>query len=413
MPRSNFVTARCGKNDPLDIEANIRDGCFMALSEMANSANPEKVIDEMILSGLRGRGGAGFPCGLKWKLVRQQDADTKYLICNADEGEVGAFKDRYLIENDPYTLLEGILIGCHAIGSSTAIIYLRAEYHFLFEHLERAIAQMRSRALLGDVEIIIIEGAGAYICGEETALINSLQGCRGEPRHKPPFPVEQGLWGRPTVINNVETLMNVPVILNRGGKWFSQIGTEYSKGTKVLSVSGDIPRPGVYELEMGSPLEELVVDCAGGKDIGWVQVGGASGRVLPASKLDTELSYEGVLGSGSVVVFNRSRDVIDFALWTAEFLAEESCGRCTPCREGTKVLVEVLQRLAQGRGRLGDLELLESQSFVMEEASICGLGKTAPVPILDTMHWFREVYETRVRQSMYLRAHSADRRGED
>jgi NADH-quinone oxidoreductase subunit F len=365
---------------------------------------PEAVIAEVKASGLRGRGGAGFPCGFKWELARKAPGDVKYLICNADEGEVGTFKDRYILQHDPFTLIEAMAIAAHAISAKQAFIYLRAEYHYLLDVLVDAIDQVKAKGFLADLDIIICEGAGAYICGEESALMDSIEGKRGEARFKPPFPPSKGLWSRPTIINNVETLMNIPAILLNGARWFSQIGTDKSKGTKVFSVSGDVDRPGVCEFVMGSRLDEIVVDWAHARDIKMVQVGGATGGIIPYSMIETPLAFESVLGSGAVTVFDKSRDTLDFVSRTVAFLAEESCGKCTPCREGTEVMLEILGRLASGDGQQEDIQTLEELSNVMALSSLCGLGQSASIPVLDTLKYFKNEFEMRIKQSVFLRS---------
>ncbi len=372
--------------------------------EKALGLSPEEVIGEVKASGLRGRGGAGFPCGAKWELCRTSPGENKYMICNADEGEVGTFKDREILQKTPFALLEGMAVCAYAIGAKKAYIYLRAEYRYLLKGLQKAIEECEERGHLKDLEIEIREGAGAYICGEESALMNSIEGKRGESRFRPPFPPTSGLFESPTIINNVETLANVPLILEKGSAWYQSLGTEQSKGTKLFCVSGDVERPGVYEMELGCSLREVVIDLAGAKDIRWVQVGGSTGAIVPGEMLDATLSYETVLGSGSVMVFNHSRDVIDFVYRTMEFLNEESCGKCAPCREGTEVMVEILGRLANGEGVAGDLESLEELSKTMKLSSLCGLGQTAPVPVLDTLNYFRKEYENRISQSVLLRS---------
>jgi NADH-quinone oxidoreductase subunit F len=390
----------CEAIDPGDIGTYVRRDGFQALNK-ARAMDPEAVIAEVKASGLKGRGGAGFPCGAKWELARSAPGDEKFVICNADEGEVGTFKDRYIIQHDPFTLIEGIGIAAYAIGAQKAYIYLRGEYHYLLDGLKRAIDQATSKGLLG-LPIEIREGAGAYICGEESALMNSIEGKRGEARFRPPFPPESGLFGKPTIINNVETLMNIPRIIANGSAWFSRIGTAKSTGTKVFSVSGDVERPGVYELAMGSRLAELL-ELADAKDVKLVQIGGATGGIVPASMINTPLSYETVLGSGAVTVMNTSRDVIDFVYRSMEFLNEESCGECTPCREGTEVMVDILERLTKGEGAEEDIKVLEELSRVMMDSSLCGLGQAAPIPVLDTLKYFRNDYENRIKQSVFLR----------
>jgi NADH:ubiquinone oxidoreductase subunit F (NADH-binding) len=401
--QNRIVLKNCGSINPQNIKSYIKKGGFTALDKARRRMAPDAVIEEIIASGLLGRGGAGFPCGRKWKLARAMSDSEKFVICNADEGEVGTFKDRHILEQDPFTLIEALAIAGFAIGASKAFIYLRAEYHFLSPLIANAIRQAKEHDFLKNMEIELREGAGAYVCGEESGLINSIEGLRGEARYKPPFPIARGLWGKPTVVNNVETLMNIPQIILNGSQWFREIGTHKSKGTKVFSVSGDVDVPGVYELELGSLLSELIVDLASARNIKMVQVGGASGRLLPASMLDTPLSYESVLGSGAVMVFNHSRDVIDIMLHNMEFLAEESCGKCAPCREGTEAMLNILERLANGDGEKSDLQALEDLGQVMMTSSLCGLGQGAPIPILDTMKYFKSDYENRIEQSIYLR----------
>jgi NADH:ubiquinone oxidoreductase subunit F (NADH-binding) len=341
---------------------------------------------------------------VKWELARNTPADERFLICNADEGEVGTFKDRYILANDPFTLIEGIAIAAYGIGAKRAYIYLRAEYHHLADVLIGSIGQAEEKGFLEHLDVEIREGAGAYICGEESALMNSIEGRRGEARFRPPFPATEGLWGSPTIINNVETLMNIPLIIAKGPEWFSRMGTRHSKGTKVFSVSGDVARPGVYELVMGSRLGELVVDLAGAENVKMVQVGGASGKIVPGDMMNTALSYETVLGSGGITVFDESRCVIDIVHRDLEFLAEESCGSCTPCREGTEAMVEILGRLSKGDGMDQDILALEELSDTMMLSSLCGLGQGAPVPVLDSLRHFGNQYEDRIRKSLFLRS---------
>jgi NADP-reducing hydrogenase subunit HndC len=405
MPEKRIVLKNCELIDPREITTHVdRDG-FKA-SAKAFAMAPEEVIEEIKASGLKGRGGAGFPSGAKWEMARRAPGDEKFFICNADEGEVGTFKDRYILEHDPFTLIEGMAIACHAIGATRAFLYLRWEYHYLRDALSHAVDAAREKGLLQGIEDIRIhEGAGSYVCGEESALMNSIEGRRGEARYRPPFPATRGLFGKPTVIDNVETLMNVPPIILNGAQWFASIGTEKSKGTKVFSVCGDAQRPGVYELPMGSSLRELVMDLAGATNVKMVQVGGASGAVVPAAGLDTPLSFETVLGSGAVTVLDDSRDVIEFAYRCVQFSAAESCGKCTPCREGSEVMLEILGRLSRGEGAQGDIKALEELSDVMLLSSICGLGQAAPTPVLDTLRYFRGDYENRITQSVLLREH--------
>ncbi len=403
MPERRVLLKNCGVIDPGDIGTYLGHGGFKALEKARGEMTAERVIEEVKASGLRGRGGAGFPCGVKWDLARKAQGHEKFLICNADEGEVGTFKDRYVLQHDPFSVIEGMAIAAYAIGAEKAYIYLRAEYQYLLDGLAKAILKVKEEGLLGGFDIQIEEGAGSYICGEETALMNSIEGRRGEARYRPPFPPTRGLFGRPTIINNVETLMNIPHIILNGAKWYSELGTGQSKGTKLFSVSGDVKRPGVYEMEMGCSLKELVVELAGAEDVKMVQVGGSTGGIVPYSMLETPLSYETVLGSGAIVVFNGSRDVIDFVYRTMEFLNEESCGKCSPCREGTEVMVEVLGRLVNGEGVQEDIGVLEELSEVMMLSAMCGLGQTAPIPVLDTLKYFRNDYENRIKQSVFLR----------
>jgi len=403
MPEKRVVLKNCGIIDPEDIVSYIANDGFNALDKVLKEMAPAEVIEEINDSGLRGRGGAGFPTGLKWGFASKAEGDEKYVICNADEGEVGTFKDRYTLEGDPFTPIEAIAIASYAVGASKAYIYLRAEYHHLFDLLEGAIKQAGERGFLERsgfaVDIEIYEGAGAYICGEETALIESIEGKRGDSRPRPPFPPSEGLWGKPTIVSNLETLMNVPRIILEGAEWFSRMGTEQSKGTKVFSVSGDVGKPGVYELLMGSSLRELVEGLALAENTKMVQVGGASGRIVPYENMDTSLSFETVLGAGGVIVFNESRDVIEMVRKNAEFFEEESCGKCFPCREGTKRMSEILTRFSQGNGSKRELEFLEDLSETMMLTSLCGLGQAAPNSVVDTLKYYRGEYEARIQEA--------------
>ena len=398
MPEKRVVLANCGVIDPRDIASYLAKDGFKALKK-ALKLPGEQVVGEIKASGLRGRGGAGFPCGLKWELASKAPGAEKYVICNADEGEVGTFKDRYILENDPFSLIEGIAIAGHAIGAKKAFIYLRAEYRFLLDLIEGAIAQTRKKGFLKHLDIEIRQGAGAYVCGEESALMDSIEGKRGEVRYRPPFPPTRGLWGKPTIINNVETLMNIPRIVLNGADWFGKMGTEKSQGTKVFSVSGDVSKPGVYELVLGSSLKELVEGLARAKKVQAVQVGGATGRIVPAGQLDTPLSFETVLGAGAITVFNKSRDIVELVYKTLEFLAEESCGKCAPCREGTEAMVEILERFSRGEGAEKDIKMLEELADTMALAAMCGLGQAAPIPVVDSLEHFRGAYDQRISQS--------------
>jgi NADH-quinone oxidoreductase subunit F len=395
MPQLQIVLRNCRIIDPTNLDTYVKNGGSQGLKK-ARRMKPENVIEEIKASNLRGRGGAGFPCGLKWELTRNSPGDEKYLICNADEGEVGTFKDRYIIENDPFSLIEGMAIAGYAIGARQGYIYLRAEYHHLVGLILSAIEQMKSAGHLSDIDIFVNEGAGAYICGEESALMESIEGKRGEVRYRPPFPPTRGLWGKPTIINNVETLMNIPPIILNGAGWFKDIGTERSKGTKVFSVSGDVTKPGVYELVLGSTLRELVEALAGARNIKLIQVGGATGRIVPLSMVDTALSFETILGAGAVTVFDESRNVLEIVYKTLEFLAEESCGKCVPCREGTIALIGIMDKILNGEGRAADILSLEELSRAMMLSSLCGLGQGAPNPVIDTLQHFRADYEQKL-----------------
>ncbi|UCG10676.1 MAG: NADP oxidoreductase [Dehalococcoidia bacterium] len=395
MPEKKVVLRNCRVIDPRQIDSYLaRDG-FQALKKARDEMTPEQVIAEVKASGLRGRGGAGFPCGLKWELARKSQEAEKYIIANADEGEMGTFKDRYILENDPFSLIEALAIAGYAVGAEKGYIYLRAEYHNLLDLLTNAIKQAKQKGRL-DFDIELREGAGAYVCGEETALMDSIEGKRGEIRYRPPYPPTKGLWQRPTVINNVETLMNIPPIILNGAGWFSKMGTAESKGTKVFSVSGDVNKPGVYELVMGSSLRELVAALAQAERVRMVQVGGAGGRILPYAMIDTSLAYESVLGAGAVIVLDESRDAIDVVYKSLEFMAEESCGKCAPCREGTEVMMEIIGRFWRGEGEARDLKILPELAEVMRLASLCGLGQTTPTPVIDSLQYFSGDYQNKI-----------------
>jgi NADH:ubiquinone oxidoreductase subunit F (NADH-binding) len=405
VAQKRIVLKNCGVVDPGSISSYIDEEGFDAFIKARDTMTPEGITDEIKKSGLTGRGGAGFNCGLKWELARKTKSDIKYIICNADEGEVGTFKDRHLLMNDPFGLIEGMCIAGLAVGASHGYIYLREEYHYIYQSLKDAIEQTRDKGFLKHMDMEIFEGAGAYICGEESALMNSIEGRRGESRYKPPFPPTQGLWGKPTIINNVETLMNVPHIIMNGPAWFSAIGTEKSKGTKIFSVSGDVEKPGVYELEMGSPLKELVFDLAGAKDIKAVLVGGSTGSIIPVHEIEIALSHETVLGAGSVVVFNSTRNIIDMVFSNLRFLHEESCGKCTPCRDGLEAMMEIYTRLVNGEGVEEDIRTIEELSKAMSLASLCGLGQAASVPVLDSLKYFHDEYRNLIQQSSLLKSY--------
>ncbi|HOK95104.1 MAG TPA: NADH-quinone oxidoreductase subunit NuoF [Anaerohalosphaeraceae bacterium] len=404
----------CGIIDPENIDDYLSLRGYEALAKVLTDMSPEAVIAEVKKSGLRGRGGAGFPTGLKWELTAREKSSEKYVICNADEGDPGAFMDRGSIEGDPHTILEGMIIGGYAIGSRNGIIYIRAEYPLAIKRLEKAIAEARQHGFLGehifgtdfsfDIEIRL--GAGAFVCGEETALIHSIEGVRGMPRPRPPYPSVSGLFGKPTLINNVETWANIPVIILDGGDWFSSIGTKTSKGTKVFALAGKVLNTGLVEVPMGTTLRQIVYDIGGGipnnKKLKAIQTGGPSGGCLPADYLDTEIDYESlakagsIMGSGGMIVIDEDTCMVSLAKFFLEFTQDESCGKCTPCREGTKRMLEILTRITEGKGRTGDIEKLERLGQMIKSASLCGLGQSAPNPVLSTIKNFREEYEEHI-----------------
>jgi len=411
-----IATRNLGVIDPTDIDEYIgRDGYF-ALVKAVKEMTPEQVIEEIKASGLRGRGGAGFPTGLKWELGRKSKGDTKYIVCNADEGDPGAFMDRAILEGDPHTVIEGMVIGAYAIGASQGYIYVRAEYPLAIERLNIAIEKAREYGFLGknilgsdfcfDIELRI--GAGAFVCGEETALMASIEGERGQPRVKPPYPVQSGLWGKPTVINNVETFANIPPIILKGAKWFASIGTETSKGTKVFALAGKIRNTGLVEVPMGITLRELIFEIGGGipgnKKFKAVQTGGPSGGCIPAEYLDTPVDYESlkelgtIMGSGGMVVMDEDDCMVDVAKFFLEFTVDESCGKCTPCREGTRVMLDILEKITNGEGTKEDLEKLKQLGEFISNSSLCGLGQTAPNPVLSTMRYFWDEYLAHVEE---------------
>jgi NADH:ubiquinone oxidoreductase subunit F (NADH-binding) len=409
------ITLRnCGIIDPENIDDYLALRGYEALAKVLAEMTPQQVVDEVKRSGLRGRGGAGFPTGLKWELTAREKGTEKYVICNADEGDPGAFMDRSAIEGDPHTVLEGMAIGGYAIGATQGIIYIRAEYPLAIRRLEIAIAQARTHGLLGkgilgssfDFDIEIRLGAGAFVCGEETALIHSIEGARGMPRPRPPFPAASGLFGMPTLINNVETWANIPVIIIDGGQWFSGIGTEKSKGTKVFALAGRVTNTGLVEVPMGTTLREIVYGVGGGipggKTFKAVQTGGPSGGILSEAALDTPVDYESlskagsIMGSGGMIVIDETSCMVDLARFFLEFTQSESCGKCTPCREGTKRMLEMLDRIIQGKGKEGDIDKLERLGTMIKKASLCGLGQSAPNAVLSTIKNFREEYEEHV-----------------
>ena len=410
------VLSDCGEVDPEDIESYVGRGGYSALEKVLATMTPEETIGLIKDSGLRGRGGAGFPAGLKWEFARKAAGEPKYLICNADEGDPGAFMDRSIIEGNPHSVIEGMVIGAYAIGARKGYVYIRAEYPLAVERLQIALDQARRRRVLGDdiggrgfdFDIRIKLGAGAFVCGEETALIASIEGNRGMPRAKPPFPAQKGLWGKPTVINNVETLANVPYIVRNGAGWFAQFGTEKSKGTKVFALTGKVKNSGLIEVPLGISLREIIYDIGGGIEGGRrlkaVQTGGPSGGCITNEMIDIAVDYESlakagsIVGSGGMVVMDETDCMVNIAKYFLEFTQAESCGKCVPCRIGTKRLLEILQRITDGRGRPGDVELLEKLSNDVRSASLCGLGQTAPNPVLSTLRYFRNEYEAHIHE---------------
>jgi NADH:ubiquinone oxidoreductase subunit F (NADH-binding)/NAD-dependent dihydropyrimidine dehydrogenase PreA subunit/(2Fe-2S) ferredoxin len=405
-----------GLIDAESIEESIAREAYFGLAKVLTSMTPQEVIEEVKVSGLRGRGGAGFPTGAKWEEGRRYASFPKYVICNADEGDPGAFMDRSLLESDPHAVLEGMVICGYAIESHQGYIYVRAEYPLAIQRLNRAIAQARDYGLLGknifgsgfDFDIGIYPGAGAFVCGESTALMYSLEGKRGMPRVKPPRSTEAGLWGQPTVLNNVETFANIPAIIRNGGKWFASIGTKGSKGTKVFALAGTVQNVGLVEVPMGTTLKTIVYDIGGGvpdkREFKAVQIGGPSGACLPASLLDTEVDFDSLdeagamMGSGGLVVMNDSTCMVDTARFFTDFSVDESCGKCVPCRVGMKVMLNMMNRIVAGEGTLEDIPLLERLGEHIKKASRCGLGKTAPNPVLSTIRYFREEYETHIQE---------------
>ena len=413
--QTRIALRNCGVIDPTSIDAYIAKGGYEALQKVLGGMTPEGVIDEIKVSGLAGRGGAGFPTWFKWNAARQSPGKEKYLICNADEGDPGAFMDRAVIESDPHTLIEGMLIGAYAIGAIEAVVYVRAEYPLAIVRLENAMAQARERGYLGknimgsgfSCDMRIKAGAGAFVCGEETALIESLEGKRGMPRLKPPFPAAAGYWMKPSNINNVETFANVAWILRNGGEKFASMGTENSKGTKVFALTGKIKRGGLVEIPMGKTLREVIYDIGGGirddKEFKAVQLGGPSGGCVPAHLLDTIIDYRAlgatgaIMGSGGMVVMDANTCMVGMAKFFLDFTAKESCGKCVHCRLGTKRMLEILTRITEGEGREGDVELLEELCLAIKDGALCGLGQTAPNPVLTTIKYFRDEYDAHIR----------------
>ena len=404
----------CGIINPERLEEYIERGGYEALKKCLTEMTQEQVIEEMKESGLRGRGGAGFPTWFKWNAAYREKSTPKFMVCNADEGDPGAFMDRSILEGDPHRLLEGMAIGAYAIGAEEGVIYVRAEYPLAIKRLEIAIRQAREAGYLGkkifgsnfNFDIRIKAGAGAFVCGEETALIASLEGERGMPRLKPPFPAQKGYWGQPTNINNVETFANVPWIIRKGGAAFAAYGTDRSKGTKVFALTGKIKKGGLVEVPMGMPIKEIIYGIGGGilndKKFKAVQMGGPSGGCIPAHLEDTTVDYESlgkvgaIMGSGGMVVMDDSTCMVSMARFFLDFTRKESCGKCIHCRLGTKRMLEILERIVDGKGRPGDIELLESLAVEVKDGSLCGLGQTAPNPVLSTIRYFRDEYEAHI-----------------
>ncbi len=410
-----IVLKNKGMIDPEKIEEYIaRDG-YAALEKVLTYMDPESVIEEIKKSGLRGRGGAGFPTGIKWEVCRKQPKTPKFIVGNCDEGDPGAYMDRSVFESDPHSVIEGMIIGGYAIGANKGYIYVRTEYPLAIQRMKLAIQQARDYGLLGEnilgsgfsFDLEIREGSGAFVCGEETSLIHSIEGKSPEPRQRPPFPAQEGVWGCPTVINNVETWANVPVIILRGAEWFSSIGTKTSKGTKIFSLVGKINNTGLIEVPMGITLREIIYEIGGGipknKKFKAVQTGGPSGGCIPASLIDLPIDYESLteagsmMGSGGMIVMDEETCMVDVAKFFIQFTNDESCGKCSTCREGSEAMLEVLTRITEGEGREGDIEFLEELGQVVKDASMCGLGKTLPNPVLSTIRYFRDEYEAHIK----------------
>ena len=412
--QKRVVLKNCGLINPENIDDYIAIDGYQALAKVVTAMKPNEVIDLIKASGLRGRGGAGFPTGTKWSFAAANEADQKYIICNADEGDPGAFMDRSILEGDPHSVLEAMAIGGYAIGATKGFIYVRAEYPVAVRRLEIAIQQAKEKGFLGknifgsgfDFDIEIRLGAGAFVCGEETALIASIEGKRGMSRNKPPFPANKGLWGKPTIINNVETLANVPKIVLNGPEWFKSMGTEKSPGTKVFALGGKINNTGLVEVPMGITLREVIYDigegCPNGKAFKAVQTGGPSGGCITTADLDTPIDFDtlvaigSMMGSGGMIVIDEDNCMVDIARFFLDFTVDESCGKCTPCREGTKRMLEILDKITQGKGTMEDLINLEELAENIKNTSLCALGQTAPNPVLSTMKHFRDEYEAHV-----------------
>jgi NADH-quinone oxidoreductase subunit F len=415
--QTKILLKQCGQIDPEDINAYIEIGGYEG-TKKALSMEPFEIIEEIKASGLCGRGGAGFPTGLKWEFCRMSGGKPTYIICNADEGDPGAFMDRSIIEGNPHSVIEGMIIGALAIGSPKGYVYIRAEYPLAVERLRKAIMQAREKKMLGknilnsefDFDIEIKLGAGAFVCGESTALMRSIEGKRGMPRQTPPQSVSKGLWGKPTALNNVETLANIPIIISRGADWFASFGTGNNKGTKVFSLTGKVKNTGLIEVPLGMSLREIIYDIGGGMEknrkFKAVQTGGPSGGCIPASHIDMPVDYESLnkvgamMGSGGMVVMDDTTCMVDMAKFFLSFTENESCGKCVPCRIGTKRMLEILSRITEGNGREGDIELLIELGTDIKLASLCGLGRSAPNPALSTINFFRNEYESHIKKGI-------------
>ena len=413
--QERLLTENNVKIDPTDIEDYIALDGYQALATALFNMTSEAVIDEIETAGLRGRGGGGFPTGRKWEVCRKAESDVKYIICNADEGDPGAYMDRSLLEGNPHSVIEGMIIGAYAIGAQEGYIYVRMEYPLAVKHVNVALDQARKFGFLGEsilgsefaFDIHLIEGAGAFVSGEETSLMASIEGRRAFPRQRPPFPAQEGLWGKPTNINNVETWANVPLILRNGADWYVKIGTRRSKGTKIFSLVGKINNTGLVEVPMGITLREIVYDIGGGvqdnKKFKAIQTGGPSGGCIPAEKLDLPIDYDtlakagSIMGSGGMIIMDEDTCMVDVARYFLHFTQEESCGKCVPCRIGTKQLVDILNRITDGDGEEGDLEKMENLAKTIKDGSLCGLGQTAPNPVLTTLRYFRKEYESHIK----------------
>ena len=415
-PQKKVVLRDAGIINPEDIEEYIAVGGYSALYKALTEMTPDEIIEEVKKSGLRGRGGAGFPTGLKWSFIKKEKSDIKYVICNGDEGDPGAYMNRNEMESDPHMIIEGMLIGAYAVGATEGYIYVRAEYPLAIERFRKAIDQAREYGFLGEnilgtdfsFDIGLVSNAGAFVCGEETALIASIEGKPGRPRPRPPFPAQKGLWGKPTNINNVETWCNIPVIIKKGGDWFSQIGIEKNTGTKVFSLVGKVKKAGLVEVPLGTPVRTIVYDIGGGaaknRKVKAVQTGGPSGGTIPTSLFDTPVDYEhlkelgAIMGSGGIVVMDEKTCMVDTAKYFLNFTVDESCGKCVPCREGLKRMYDILDRITKGKGEEEDMETLEELATTIKEASLCGLGQTAPNPVLTTLKYFRDEYEAHIKE---------------